>query len=153
RLTAAIQQVLSWKRWTERNLAECERLLPWGWDLSAMRTSFTIYIGKRQSSAAFLADRNAWSAQTGISIRSFDALSDSLNQRYFPNRYNAGTAQTDQLDEKLSNELVNPFSAAYSDAQWRDVVNDSRFHKGGHMVAMNAELLLSQRRHCASFSG
>lgn len=155
RLTHALQQILNWKAWLTRHRGHVRRFFPseyWGWD-EFTNLSFCVVIGRRSSSTSQIAKRNALARETGISIRSFDYLTELLQLRFgflptFAPHDNCGKPGRIAL-----NRLANPFARAYSWRAWKNVVEQWHFD-WCHVVAKNAANLLAHRtysKECESF--
>ena len=150
RLNRAIQQVLDWKRWLDDHQTEARRLFPSFLHFGGIRTlfKFCIIIGTRKNSRQWLEKRNHLSEALGISIRSFDCLTDGLRAlragRIFVDEYMGGGVEEDRLPPEVKNALANPFVRAMTDPDWRKFVSGRFDHC--HMVGHNAESLLAIRR-------
>jgi hypothetical protein len=150
RLTRAIHQILDWKRWIEEHRIEARKLFPSFLHLVECKPLFQycIIIGTRKNSHSWLDKRNQLSETLGISIRSFDWLTEHLQHRseshFFHDEYTGGGAEEDQLEPIIRNALANPFVRAMSDPEWREFIS-GRFNFS-HMVGHNAERLLKFRR-------
>jgi Domain of unknown function (DUF4263) len=111
RLSRAIQQIEDWRGWLAANRNEAKRLFPsWAFLHNDQPTfDFAIVIGTRENSAQWAHKRNALGERLNISIRSYDALTDVLENRRFP------ALETSRVDAailppvKVLHELANPF--------------------------------------------
>jgi len=145
RLSRAIQQVLNWRMWLQAHVNEARRIFPSGLYFPGARPVFTfkIIIGTRENSSQWLDRRNALSEALGISIRSFDSLTEQLNRSFFFNSI-LGGAEEDSLPIRTKNALANPFMRALSDSDWRKLVNGRLEHR--HFLAHNHTKLLELRK-------
>lgn len=150
RLTRAIHQILDWKRWIEEHRSEARKIFPSFLHYVNAKTlfHFCIVIGTRQNTRPWLDKRNQLSEALGISIRSYDWLTDRLSLRHqcscFADEYVGGGAEEDALPPEIKNALANPFVRAMTDPEWREFIA-GRF-SDHHMVGHNAARLLEFRR-------
>ena len=148
RLTHAIQQVLNWKAWLTRHRGHVRKFFPsqyYGWD-EFTNLSFCIVIGRRSSQASTMAKRNAFARQMGVSIRSFDYLTEMLRLRS-DFLWNLTPHEEGSRPGRMAlNQLANPFARAYSWQAWKQVVGE-RHLENAHFVAHNAERLLAHRTY------
>lgn len=150
RLTRAIHQILDWKRWLEQHKSEARKIFPSFLHYANPETlfDFCIVMGTRENTRPWLDKRNQLSKTLGISIRSFDWLTDRLSARHqcaaFADEYVGGGAEEDKLAPEIKNALANPFVRAMTDPEWREFVA-GRF-SDHHMVGHNAVRLLEFRR-------
>jgi hypothetical protein len=150
RLTRAIHQILDWKRWLEEHKSEARRLFPSFLHRTEERPLFRhcIVIGNRQNSHRWLDKRNHLAEILGISIRSFDWLTDCLSARNayhgFADMYHGGGMEEDKVRSQIKNALANPFVRAMTNPEWREFVA-GRF-SSSHMVGHHADRLLQFRR-------
>ena len=154
KLTNAIQQVLDWKRWLIENRREAERLFP----ADGVRTQknpnfgYTIIIGTRMNTEKWVHKRNQLSEELGIEIRSFDYLADAFRTHNFFDRAILASAEAKILTDWQLNYLANPFSMAYNDSIWREILKEIK-PNGRHFVSLSAEsLLLHQQYNKSRFS-
>ena len=144
RMNVALQQIRDWKQWIDANRNEESRRLFPSKDLIMFGRSvfrYTIIIGNRSNSAAHLGRRNHLAQDAGISIRSFEYLTDRLRQRMYLNVFDNSSPECERLPEDVRNRLVNPFNKAIPQSDWNYLVKDPRFAPF-HMVACNADLLI-----------
>ncbi len=147
RLTGAIQQIHDWKRWILDHRREAERLFPG----NGMRTErkpnfkFTIIIGSRDNSEAWLDKRNQLSDELRIDIRSFEYLTELFRMNSYHDRAYIFSTEAKRLNDWQMNQLANPFCKAYTDYRWRQVLRKTI--GGSHFVSQSAEALLSYREH------
>ena|ERR1051325_5290375 len=79
-----------------------------------------------------------------VAIRSYDHLTDQLAERQFYSLPLNFSVELEELDVLKRNQLANPFVKAFSSAAWSRIVKSVNIeHK--HMLALNADLLLSNR--------
>lgn len=145
RLSRAIQQIQDWKRWMSENRREAEKLFP-GYGVRTTRNpnfKFTVIIGNRANSARWLEKRNQYAKDIKIGIRSFSYLSNLIKERYFGDSTYIGSSEEQSMSQWERNNLVNPFSSAFSDVQWRALV--SEYKAGAHFVPKLAPKLLLYR--------
>jgi hypothetical protein len=148
-LRNAVHQIEQWRMWIESHKDEAKRLFPSKQFHMTGRGEFryTIIIGRRRDNDASLHTRNHYAHTLGIEIRTFDYLSDHLQERYFHGVPLTSSAQFDALPIKVKNELANPFTAAYPSRVWRTLTKHPSF-SDNHMVAANATLLIQSRQLC-----
>ena len=117
-LKKAIDQVEAWQARIEDNCAEIQERLP-APRAADRRCSFTIIIGRRDSSKEWREKRNRradrMSGRYRVNIRSFDYLTDELAQRQFAHSSPIWLSG----DELTLNRLANPFTKAFTDKSWR----------------------------------
>jgi hypothetical protein len=148
RLTHAIQQVFNWKTWLTRHRGHVRRFFPskyFGWD-EFTNLSFCIVIGRRTHGSYVTAKRNVLAQEVGISIRSFDYLSDMLELRFSFLWYLTPHSERGRPHIFAANQLANPFARAYSWQGWKNVVENRDFDYC-HIVAKNAESLLANHTY------
>lgn len=146
KLTRAVQQIQNWKRWLSDNRSEAQILFPHS-GVRVFRNPnfrFRIYIGNKNNSERWIEERNQYSQNLGIEIRSFDELSHRIKDRYFLDGLDSNSAQESWLSKEVRNQLETPFYSAYSDNSWRSVLKETR-GIGGHFIASNAPTLLRYR--------
>lgn len=150
RLTRAVHQVLDWKRWLEEHRSEARKLFPsflYPTDEQPL-FRYCIVIGTRMNSRPWLRKRNDLAETLGITIRSFDWLTERLLNRiqcrFFADEYHGGGAEEDELSRAMKNALANPFVRAMSDPEWREFISGDFSYN--HMVGHHAERLLKFRR-------
>jgi hypothetical protein len=154
RLSRAIQQIEDWRGWLAANRDEAKRLFPsWAFLHNDHPTfEFTIIIGTRENSAQWAHKRNALGERLNISIRSYDALTDVVENRRFP------ALETSRVDAavlppvEVLHELANPFFTAFTHADWAAIRAEPRFNSRYHMIQLNAEILLKHRKLNSSYS-
>lgn len=147
RLIEAYSQIQKWRLWIEANRAEAKRILPSKSFIyfDAPYFKYTIIIGRRKETAEFLHLRNQFGKDVNIEIRSFDYLTDKLLARqHFSVTPSIQSEDFKQLDFKIRNELANPFAEAFKSSVWREMTR-SGILCDSHMIAKNAEVLLSKR--------
>jgi len=144
RFSHALRQITDWRRWLRRNHGEAKRLLP----CSSTHTpfSFTIVIGTRENSAAWLEQRNSFSQEHNVVTRSFDYLTDNMCSPVIShtNRL-TGSSEERGVPLELANALRNPFYRTYSDKTWRAIRRELRYHP--HFIWANADTLLKHRTY------
>jgi Domain of unknown function (DUF4263) len=148
RLNTAVQQVQDWQRWLERNREEAKRLFP---SKQFIRNddpnfSYVIVIGRRTNMRGHEARRNHYARSMGISIRTFDYLTDEMFERRFSAFTWISRDLVPQISEQDNNDYSNPFWKAFSDPQWRSIVRNGDFTRS-HFIANNLPLLMSHRTY------
>ncbi len=164
RLTHAISQILDWKMWLNGNTAEMRNLFPApaqvgpGYEIAF---TYTIVIGRRSEGDRHVAKRNALAEMHGITIRSFDWLTDRLRTaKGAPPGPLTPCTEANGVAYEHAYVLKNPFYVALGDAEWRTLRGALRHHP--HLVATNAPVFAASRRfnrealgaleaYCASF--
>jgi hypothetical protein len=136
-LNEAVAQITKWNKWLAGNKDTAKRILPSREFLRDDRLAarYTIIIGRRKNQDSLLALRNYNSDNLNIQIRSFDYLTETLQERYFAPLPNLASFEMDQVDTVVRNKLVNPFRMAIPSAEWRRVVSTL---EDRHMSAKNA---------------
>jgi hypothetical protein len=148
RLNTSVQQIHDWQRWLEQNRHVAKKLFPSKQFIVTDDSNFKflIIIGRRDSSEEFLAQRNYYSQKLGIEIRSFDYITDVMNSK----RFESFTWISHDLHAVISdvenNAFSNPFFRAYTDAEWRSIVNSTKLSIS-HMIGHNLSLLLEKRSY------
>jgi hypothetical protein len=151
RLSAAIQQVQSWRRWLLENRNQALKLFP-AFRVRAYRDptfKFKIIIGDRINSLKWLDRRHDLSDRLGIGIRSFDLFTDVLDRQVFENFMELHSTENDALDKLTKNRLANPFYCAYTDSAWRNLVMEPL--RLDHFTALNAGVLLKHRTYSPNY--
>ena len=153
RLVHAIRQIHDWKNWLVQSKEEAKRLFPSA--LFSIHDSpnftFKIYMGRRENTRRWLQEKNRYSTEIGVEIRSFDALTDHINKRPIVDFCIIGNEIGFPLSHEMMNQLVNPFAKAYSDKVWREMVADPSFRLF-HMLTTNVPLLLRNREYSKSYA-
>jgi hypothetical protein len=146
RLNTAVQQILDWRRWIERNREEAKRLFPSKQFIrhDDPNFSYMIVIGRRESGDE--ARRNDYAKKLGITIRSFDYLTDALISRRFQPFVWISRDIVPVISEQENNAYANPFYVAYSDPEWRRIASEGEYN-ASHVVASNLDLLMRYRRY------
>jgi Domain of unknown function (DUF4263) len=146
-LNLALQQVRDWQQTIENDIAHVEKLLPFtgGRRHGPSRFAYTVVIGTRANNEKWQ-DKIVHLARTnGVSIRSFDVLSDS----FLKNQYTVfpvyASSELESLDPLLRNAIANPFFEALTEASWAKIVGDGRF-SASHTVAKTVSLFLEQHK-------
>lgn len=145
RLIHAIQQTTDWKSWIQENPDQVRKLFP-SKRLSVTGLShfrYMVVMGRRAD--RFNEKRNVLAKQNGIQIRSFDWFTDNLINRRFKS-FNAYTSDLIQPSYEEDNAFSNPFAIAYTDANWRSIVNDPNLRMS-HMVGHNLKILTKYRSY------
>lgn len=148
RLNTAVQQVHDWQRWLEQNRSMAKKLFPSKQFIVAddPNFKFLIIIGRRDNTEDFLAQRNYYSQKLGIEIRSFDYLTDVMNLKRFESFTWISHDLRATISEVENNTFSNPFFRAYTDAEWRSIVNSAKLSIS-HMIGLNLPLLLDKRSY------
>lgn len=116
------------------------------------RTSCSKYIWEGvKITRRWLQERNRYSTEIGVEIRSFDALTDHMKTRPILDFCIIGNEIGYPLSHEMMNQLVNPFAKAYSDKVWREMVADPSFRLL-HMLTTNVPLLLRNRDYSKSYA-
>lgn len=153
-LTHATQQIRNWKRWIQESRTQTMKLFSVG-KVRASRNPnfrFSIIIGTRENSERWLEERNQYSLENGIEVRSFDYLTDCLKNRYFRDRSALGSGMWQQENPGLSKKLANPFVEALTDSEWKELL---RFPDAGgsHFMPSVCKSLVSLWTiNCETFS-
>jgi hypothetical protein len=101
---------------------------------------YTIIAGRRKSQDRLLTERNYHTDNfDDLQIRSFDYLTEIVQERYFAPLPNLASVEMDQVSLAVRNELVNPFRMAIPSAEWRKV---AAILEDDHMAAKNASILV-----------
>lgn len=145
RLTHAIQQTSDWRSWLDDNSDQMQRLFPSKRQRvrGVNHFNYMIIMGRRSDENN--GKRNEWSDRAGVSIRSFDWFTDNLIGKKFRS-FNSYTSDIIKPSYEKDNQFTNPFSIAYTDAEWRRIVNDQDL-RHSHMVGHNIDLLLKHRTY------
>ncbi|HEX8452276.1 MAG TPA: Shedu anti-phage system protein SduA domain-containing protein [Longimicrobium sp.] len=148
RLNTAVQQILNWKRWMERNREEAKRLFPSKQFIrhDDPNFSYMIVIGRRGRENEAL--RNQYAREVGITIRSFDYFTDALSSRAFNAFLWISRDIVPTVSAEDNNAYANPFWMAYSDPEWRRIASQGEYNES-HMVAVNLDLLMRYRSYNA----
>jgi len=141
RLSGAVSQIMQWRMWLEGNRETAKKILPSHefWTNDHLPARYTIIIGRRKDAEDRTDLRNYYSNEIDIRIRSFDHLTEVLQERYFSPLPNLASGEMDGVDPIVRNELVNPFRTAISSSEWRKVAPRIFDY---HMAAKNAETLV-----------
>ncbi|MHC8349225.1 Shedu anti-phage system protein SduA domain-containing protein [Pseudomonas sp. RT4P38] len=145
RLSHAIQQTNDWKSWLEENRDQVQRLFPSKRLRVTGKTHFRYMVIMGRRSDEFNERRNVWSEKTGVQIRSFDWFTDNLLNKQF-HSFNSYTSDIIKPSYEEDNQFTNPFAVAYTDADWRKIVDDPRLTLS-HMVGHNLEILAKHRSY------
>ena len=120
-LNKALEQLREWRARIEDNCAEVQQRLP-ATRAADRRCAFTIVIGNRENSKDRLAERNrlaeGMSNKYRVNIRSYDYLTDELAGRQFAHSSPIWLSG----DELMLNRLANPFTTAFTDRSWRELL-------------------------------
>ena len=148
RLNHAIDQVENWRRWLNRHARMARDLFPHWIKLdNEPRFAFTIIIGTRQNTKAWLQRRNEISEEYRISIRSHDWLLDSLGERSFlmNDEPSIGGAEERSVSPIIKNALGNPFFKAWGDVEWKRIRHEMA--ATGHFFVWNADTIIRNRTY------
>lgn len=139
RLNAALEQVADWQQWIAANTNEAKRLFPSADFLfqNAPNFTYTVVIGRRTSDDDQRIRRNRRAKQLGVSVRSFDWLTDRLMRRPFFNTFESHAPECSRLPVETRNQLASPFNVAIPHAPWSALVTSSAFSPH-HSVPLNA---------------
>jgi hypothetical protein len=146
KLTHAYQQIQNWKYWLKERPQDARRLFPPKRARYA-NMDYLIVIGRRESDASWVHLRNRTALEWNVEIRSFDYLTDELAGAYFRGTPAVFSYEMDRLPLELANGLANPFYRAFSDSEWRRLVDSDEFYRQYHMLPNNARLILSASRY------
>lgn len=142
-LNHALKQTRDWRHWISTNRDEAKRLFPSKefriFDVESFE--YIVVIGRRAEMESHRTERKSLESE-GLSIRSFDWLSDQIRRRVFVNFFDSSAPECDALGSDVRNALANPFAMALTDASWRQFVKGPEFSIA-HMVANNADSLLT----------
>jgi len=142
-LTEATQQIRNWKRWIQSSRSEAKKLFSL-WRIRTERQPnfrYTIVIGTRQNSEKWLDERNQYSEENGVSVHSFDYLTDRVKKRWFFDSVFVGSDSWDAENPDLRRKLANPFFEAFTDSQWKEFLREPDAH-GPHFIAGASRSLL-----------
>jgi len=144
-LNRATQQIRDWKRWIQSNRSLAMRMFSTlGVRVSRLPNfTFTVIIGTRENSQRWLQERNQYADENCIQIRSYDYLTDRLKKRMYFDRTFIASAEWEQVDERLTEKLANPFLMAFTDSEWKDLINELGPH-GSHFTAAACKLLVER---------
>ena len=144
RLVTAVQQIQNWKRWMRENRYEFRKLFPFYNKGLARdeRYKYSIIIGNRKNSEQWLERRNQYAEDLGITIRSFEYLTDHIKRPLISDTVDPHLCEGCSWEE--SNALANPFFKAYSDLSWRKLIASFKEILGS---ADLAKLLLKHREY------
>lgn len=148
RLVQAIQQIQDWRLWLLKNTGSLRNIFPSSrLDFDGfLNLTYTIIISKKNlNTEEEILQRNKLSKDIGISIRSFDYLTEKLQKSVFAD-FAFPLSENDSLTEEQINEYSNPFFKSYTDQEWRAVMNTRKFNRG-HMILSNMEILLNNRSY------
>lgn len=147
RLTHAMQQVVDWKTWLEDHRQEFRELFPApaqygpGYEHTF---SYSIIIGTRHNTRRQLRRRNALAKASGITIRTFDSLTEQLRKSMpRPPGLLVQSEEARRIPYEVACRLKNPFYRALGDAEWRALRR--KIHYVPHFVECNAEELAEAR--------
>lgn len=148
KLIQAIKQISDWRDWLQLNRHQTCKLFPSGRQYLQGIAKFqhTIYIGRRDELVKQQNLRQREELAHKLAIRSFDALTDRLRQRFFTNLSNLGSAEERRLSDIERNSLVNPFHKAYTGKQWK-LISASPYFDSSHSYVSNVQLLLKHRTY------
>jgi hypothetical protein len=138
----ALSQITKWLKWLNGNRDTAKRILPSREFRRHGRLSakYTIIAGRRKNQDTLLVDRNYHSDNfNDIQIRSFDHLTEILQERRFAPLPILASAEMDLVEPAVRNNLVNPFRMAIPSAEWRKVAD---MLEDDHMAAKNATILV-----------
>lgn len=144
RLTEATQQIRNWKSWLQTSRSEAKKLFSL-WCIRTERQpnfNYTIIIGTRKNSEKWLQERNQYSQESGINIRSFDYLTDCVKRRLYLDQVFLGSGTWDEENPDLRSKLANPFIEAFTDSQWKKFLREPDVH-GPHFIANSCKTLIS----------
>jgi hypothetical protein len=141
RLSGAVSQIMQWRKWLEANRESAKKILPSHefWTNDNLPAKYTIIIGRRKDMEDWTGLRNQYSNEIDIRIRSFDQLTEVLQEQPFGPVPNLASGEMDGVESIVRNALVNPFRTAISSAEWRKVAPRLFDY---HMAAKNAETLV-----------
>lgn len=143
-LNEAIAHISKWHKWLAGNRDTAKRILPSREFLrdDRLAASYTIITGRRKTKDSLLALRNYHSdnSNLNIQIRSFDYMTENLQERYFAPLPNLASVEMNNVDTVVRNRLVNPFRMAIPSGEWRKVVSTL---EDQHMSATNAVTFVS----------
>lgn len=152
-LASALKQVQDWRRWLANHPYEKAELLPSKALLlnGDERFNFSIYIGRRDRLLKYDKERRDFEKAHHVALRSFDRLTDKIEQCAFFNATLLASAEESRLDKSDRNELANPFFQAMTFKEWKTFCRRPGFYVS-HMYALNARRLIESRRYSALLS-
>ena len=150
-LSEAVQQIQSWKMWIRDNPQEVRRLFP----AKDLAFDYTVVIGNRANTRQWLDRRNHYSRELGVSIRSFEYLSDLLLSNNFAWFSSLGGSEGREIPLGLRNAIANPFFSATTGRAWKHLLRDisvSGPHgfpvvAPSHFVPKYADAIIRHRRY------
>ena len=143
RFVHAVQQTLDWKTWLADHRDCFDELFPSSsFTASNARIQFTVIAGRRTDDIVLQRKRNEFARSVGVKIRSFDYLTELLQARLFLDFPAVKSAQFEELDKSVLNELANPFFHSWKSKAWRQL---SKQIQGPHAVAKSANAIIQNR--------
>lgn len=141
RLNGAVSQVMQWQSWLDANREAAKKILPSHefWTNDRLPIIYTIIIGRRNDAVDYTKLRNYYSDMVNIQIRSFDHLTEVVQEGVFSPVPILASSEMDAVDPVVRNRLVNPFRTAITSADWRKAAPRLADY---HMAAKNAEILV-----------
>jgi hypothetical protein len=144
RLASALEQITDWRHWLAANTAEAKRVFPSKdfvfYDEPSF--SYTVVTGRRVENDEQRRRRNRRAKELGVTIRSFDALTDWVTKRPYLDVFDSCAPECSRLPVEIRNALANPFNVSIGDSAWSRVVGSPTF-ASFHSVPLNADLLVS----------
>jgi hypothetical protein len=150
-LSRAIQQSLNYKYWLQTHVVEAQKRLGTcnGRDDFDRIFRFMIFIGRRDEMMKWQRQRKALSEGLNITIRSYDALTDTLRGKLFTMSISDNSTEAINLSPVFANLLANPFCSAFSDTEWKGYLKEKKFWT--HIIYNDPETTLKWRRYSNSF--
>lgn len=145
RLIHAIQQTSDWKTWLEENHDQMLRLFPSKRLRVSGNTHFEYMVIMGRKDNEHINKRNILADKNEVSIRSFDWFTDNLVSKRFRS-FNAIASDIIQPSYEDDNKFSDPFFKAFTDAEWRKIVDEPNL-KLSHMVGHNLDILFKYLKY------
>jgi hypothetical protein len=150
RLNGAIDQVHEWRRWIREHRSQAEKIFPsacWGCGSEPL-FSYSIVMSRREESVT-VRNKN-WSKlhDCGVSIMSYDRLTDWVSRRFFTDDFLCGLASQDHKylsQRKLLNLAACPFFRAMRHAEWKELNPTRNSYFCEHLTGPYLELVPHSR--------
>ncbi|MDY3337643.1 DUF4263 domain-containing protein [Riemerella anatipestifer] len=137
KFNSALQQIRDWKRFLINNKTEFQRIFPTSSTkiIKDSKLSFKIVIGRRTHNLDDLEKRRQIQEQEKIEIVSFDRLTEIAKSKvFFPNEPMIYSAQMDNIEFTLKNQLANPFYKCINDSTWRAMCRKGHSHIYSNLI-------------------
>lgn len=144
-LNTSLQQIRDWRRWLTENKDYFKKYLPTS-NTRVIQNSnlkFKIITGRRNLTELEINKREQISSENNVEIRSFDSLTDYLKNRIFL-PYSL-LDDKEKLNDDVLVQIVNPFSMAISDSDWREICDNTRIPRT-HIYSNISDLLIKKMK-------